>query len=166
MGRRASAPPGAHDQAARAAHASYGSIIVLAVLVAESDTAIDAAEAIASVIGAATVTAMAEFYAGYIGGTIRSHRHPSAAERSVELRNVAFGFLLAVAPVLFLILAAFDVLSLSSAFDAAIWTGVAVLGAQAFVANRIAGFTMIGSVAAGIGFTLLGSALVLLKVVV
>jgi hypothetical protein len=149
----------------RAAHAIYGSIVVLAVIVAERDTSIEAGEVIASVIGVAVVTALAELYADYVGGMIRAGRHPDAAERKEALKNVAIGFLTAIVPGIYFVLAAADVMRLDVAFDAAVWTGVGVLGAYAFVANRLAGFSMSRSLAIGFGFTLLGASLVMLKVV-
>ena len=138
---------------------------MLAVIVAEQDTAIDAHEVIASVVGVAVVTALAELYADYIGGTIRASRHPTATERDLAFKNVAVGFLTAIVPVVYFVLAALDVMRLEVAFDAAVWTGVGVLGAYAFVANRLAGLSMERSLLIGIGFTSLGAALVALKVV-
>jgi hypothetical protein len=149
----------------RAAHAIYGSIIVLAVIIAENDTAVSAGEAIGSVIGAASVTALAQLYADYIGATIRSHRHPTEPEQRATIGNVLAGFATAVLPVGFLILAAVGAMDLDVAFDCAVWTGVAVLGAFALVANRLAGFSIGRSVLVGTGFTLLGAFLVLLKTV-
>jgi hypothetical protein len=136
---------------------------VLAVLVAEQDTSIEASEVIGSVVGVAVVTALAELYADYIGGTIRAGRHPTEAERGVALRNIAAGFLTAILPVVYFILAEAEVMELDSAFDAAIWTGVGVLGLYAVVANRLAGFSLWRSLLVGTGFTLLGASLVALK---
>lgn len=147
----------------RAAHAIYGSIIVLAVIVAEEGTGISAAAAIASVVAAALVTALAEIYANYIGATIRARRHPSAAERHVVERNVLIGFATAILPVSFFILAEAGVIALDTAFDIAIWSGVGILGAHAAVANRLAGFSIPRSLLLGAAFTLLGAALVGLK---
>ena len=157
--------PGDEHRGERAAHAIYGSIIVLAVLVAEEDTAIESGEVIASVVGAATVTALAELYADYIGGTVRAARHPTSAERGAALRNVVAGFLAAIVPVIPFVLSAAGAMRLETAFDAAIWTGVGVLGAYAVVANRLAGFTIARSLLTGIGFTALGASLVLLKAI-
>lgn len=147
----------------RAAHAIYGSIIVLAVIVAEEGTGITAGAAIASIVAAALITALAEIYADYIGATIRARRHPSAAERHVVERNVLIGFATAILPVSFFILAEAGVMALDTAFDVAIWSGVGILGAHAAVANRLAGFSIPRSLLLGVAFTLLGAALVGLK---
>ena len=134
-------------------------------IVAERDTSIHAGEVIASVIGVAVVTALAELYADYIGGTIRAGRHPTAGERDIAFKNVAIGFLTAILPVAYFVLAALDAMSLDTAFDAAVWTGVGVLGGYALVANVLAGFSLKRSVMIGLGFTALGAALVVLKTI-
>ncbi len=138
---------------------------MLAVIVAEQDTSIEAGEAIASVLGVAVVTALAELYADYIGGTIRAGRHPTATERDIAFKNVAMGFLTAIIPIVYFVLAAVDVMRLDTAFDFAIWTGVGVLGAYALVANLLAGFSVRRSVLVGLCFTACGAALVALKVI-
>lgn len=153
------------ERGERAAHAIYALIIVLAVMVAEADTDISAREAIGSVIGAAVVTAMAELYADYIGATIGGRRHLTKSERSFEVRNIIAGFLTALLPVAYFILAAAGAMELETAFDAAIWTGVGLLGAYAVVANHLAGLGVGRSLLIGAGFTALGASLVLLKVI-
>jgi hypothetical protein len=163
--REPGAAAGAH-RGERAAHAIYGSIIVLAVIVAEQDTSIDGSEVIASVIGVAVVTAMAELYADYIGGTIRAARHPTSAERGIAIKNVIAGFLTAIVPAAYFVLSEAGAMSLDAAFDAAIWTGVAVIGAYAVIANRLAGFSLARSLLVGIGFAALGASLVALKAIV
>ncbi len=149
----------------RAAHAIYGSIIVLALIVVEDGSSVKAGEMIAEVISAALITALAELYADYIGATIRARRHPTEAERRLYLGDIAIGFLTALIPVVYFVLAALDAIKLDVAFDAAIWTGVGIIGVYAMVANRLAGFTLARSVLVGLGFTLLGASLVALKAV-
>lgn len=153
------------ERGERAAHAIYGLIIVLAVLIAEADTDITTREAIGSVVGAAVVTAMAELYADYVGATIGARRHLTKGERRLEVRNITAGFLTALLPVTFFVLSAAGAIDLESAFDVAIWTGVALLGGYAVVANRLAGIPLGRSLLIGAGFTALGASLVLLKVV-
>ncbi|HKJ35857.1 MAG TPA: hypothetical protein VKA36_04750 [Solirubrobacterales bacterium] len=165
MGRRQHREEDEH-RGERAAHAIYGSIIVLAVIVAEQDSGVTAWQATASVVGAAVVTALAEVYANYIGATIRARRHPSSAERRLIERNVMIGFGTAISPIAFFILADLDAMSLETAFDVAIWSGVGILGAHAAVANRLAGFGRGRSLLLGAAFALLGAALVGLKAAV
>ncbi len=149
----------------RAEHAIYGTIIVLALIVAEDEASVTVEVAIATVLGAALVTALAELYSDYIGAVIRERRHQTREERRDSAQNIAIGFLMASFPVAFFLLAAADVIGLQSAFDAAEWTGVAVFGFYAVIANRSAGFPLGRSLLVGLGFTVLGAALVMLKVV-
>lgn len=149
----------------RAEHAIYGTIIVLALIVAEDEASVSVGVAIATVLGAAVATALAELYSDYIGAVIRDRRHRTREEWHDAAANVAAGFLMASLPVSFFVLAALDAIELQAAFDAAEWTGVGVLGSYAVIANRQAGFSVTRSLLVGLGFTLLGTALVLLKVV-
>ena len=64
---------------------------------------------------------------------------------------------------IFFVLAEAGAMRLEVAFDAAVWTGVGVLGAYAVVANLLAGFSVARSLLIGLGFTLLGASLVALK---
>jgi hypothetical protein len=111
------------------------------------------------------VTALAELYSDYIGAVIRDRRHPTREEWLESAQNIAIGFLMASLPVTFFLLSAVDAIDLQTAFDAAEWTGVAVFGFYAVLANRSAGFSIGRSLLVGLGFTVLGAALVLLKVV-
>jgi hypothetical protein len=149
--------------AERARHAVYGSVIVLAVIVALDGTGVRAREVLASVLGAAIATVLAELYADHLAATIRRARQPSTSERVERVRDAGYGLLAAVLPGTFFLLAALDVLELSNAFTAAIWTGVGVVGFYAFVANRIAGSGIVRSLAVGVAFAALGTVLVLIK---
>jgi hypothetical protein len=152
------------DRGRRAEHAIYGSIIVLAVIVAEDNTSVSVAVAIGTVLGAAIVTSLAHIYSDYIGEVIRVGRHPTRREWRTSVRNAAVGFAMAILPAGFFLLAAFDAISLDKAFDIAKWVGVGVLGAYALLANLRAGFSLRRSIAIGLLFTLLGFLLVELKV--
>jgi hypothetical protein len=149
----------------RAEHAIYGTIIVLALIVAEDEASVTVGVAIATVLGAALATALAELYSNYIGAVIRDRRHQTREEWRESAQDIAAGFLMAILPVAFFVLAALDVVELRTAFDAAEWTGVAVLGSYAVLANRWAGFSVGRSLLVGVGFTAMGAALVLLKVI-
>jgi uncharacterized membrane protein YbhN (UPF0104 family) len=70
-----------HHLAQRVSHASYGSIVVLAVILALEGRTDDPWEVLASVLGAAVATALAEIYADYLGATIRRHRRLTREER-------------------------------------------------------------------------------------
>jgi VIT1/CCC1 family predicted Fe2+/Mn2+ transporter len=149
--------------AERARHAVYGSVIVLAVIVALDGTAARTREVIASVIAAAIATVVAETYADYLAETISVGRRPTRRENAEALRNAWAGLLAAILPVVFFVLTGLGLMALDTAFRAAIWTGVAVVGFYAVVANRVSGLSIARSVAAGTAFTALGALLVLVK---
>ena len=149
----------------RAEHAIYGSIIVLAVIVAEDTASVTMRVAVATVVGAALVTSLAHVYADYIGELIRAGHHPSRAEWQADLKNAAFGFAVSILPAAVLFLSALDSITLDAAFDIAEWLGVAVIGAYSFGANMLAGLPLARSLLIGFGFTLLGAGLVALKIV-
>lgn len=152
------------NRARRAEHGIYGSIVVLAVVVADDAAAVSTRVAVATVIGAAIATSLAHVYADYIGELIRARRHPTRSELGEAIRNAAAGFGLAILPVLVLVLAATGAISLDVAFDVAEWVGVAVLGLYAVVANRRAGLPLWRSILIGLGFAAIGAGLVALKV--
>jgi hypothetical protein len=152
--------------AATARHAVYGSVIVLAVVIALDDTSVRPGEAIASVVGAALATVLAEVYADYLAGMIEAGRAPTRPELREAFRNATAGLLAAILPVVFFILAAFGVMETTTAFNFAVWTGVGVVGLYAFFANRVGGMSVTRSLVAGFGFTVLGTLLVLLKALV
>lgn len=154
------------QRAERAAHTIYGSIIVLAVLVAEEGTAVSPGEAIASALAAALVTALAEIYANYVGATMRARRHLTSRERLLIGRTVAVGFAIAIVPVAFLIPAATGTIDPETALEVAIWTGVGIVGVHAAIASRLAGSSVARSALLGLGFAALGTLLVALKALV
>ncbi len=115
--------------AARARHAVYGSVIVLAVVIALEGTDVRPRAVVESVLAAAIATVLAEVYADHLAGMIREARVPTAVERVETAKNAAAGLLAAVLPVLFFVLAWIGIMGLDAAFTAAIWTGVGVVGA-------------------------------------
>ena len=152
------------NRARRAEHGIYGSIVVLAVVVADDAAAVGTRVAVATVLGAAIATSLVHVYADYIGELIRAGRHPTRSELAAAIRNAGVGFALAILPVLVLVLAATGVIPLDTAFDVAEWVGVGVLGLYAVVANRRAGLPLWQSVLIGLGFAAIGAGLVALKV--
>lgn len=133
--------PGAvrFSTAARASHAVYGSIIVLAVVTGLDEVSASAREAFVAVLGAAIAVALAEMYADMIGTTIRERRPPKRAEVHEFAIDMCFGFSAACFPAVFFLLARVGVMKLSSAFTLAEWGGVAVLWLYVLAASRAAG---------------------------
>src|SRR5262249_62238547 len=91
--------------AARATHAVYGSIIVLAVVTGLDEVSASPREAFFGVLGAAIAVALSEMYADMIGSTIRERRMPHRAEYREVRVGMAFGVGAAIFPAILLLLA-------------------------------------------------------------
>src|SRR5215471_14638446 len=87
--------------AARAGHAVYGSLIVLAVVTGLDEVSASAREAFFAVLGAAIAVALSEMYADMIEATIRNKRSPDRAEYREFAVDTAFGFGAALVPSVF-----------------------------------------------------------------
>jgi len=128
--------------AARATHAVYGSIIVLAVVTGLDEASASAREAFWGTIGAAIAVVLAEIYADMIGTTIRERRPPNRAEWQEFVVDVCFGFTAACFPAFFFLLAVVGLMELRHAFTIAEWAGLVVLWLYVLAAARAAGLGM------------------------
>jgi hypothetical protein len=149
--------------AARAAHAVYGSIIVLAVVTGLDEVSASSREAFFGVLGAAIAVALSEMYADMIGATIRERKAPTRAEYREFVVDMAFGFGAAMFPALFFVLAWLGVMKMSTAFTIAEWLGVGILFGYALVATRAANLRLSHTLVWTVGLTLCGVGLVELK---
>jgi len=149
--------------AARASHAVYGSIIVLAVITGLDEASATPRESLVTIVGLAVAVALSQIYADAIGSTFRAAR-PLKREEWLEVSaNVVFGFAAALVPAIFFVLAAVGVLSLGHAFSIAEWTGVAVIWVYVFAATRAAGLRLFQSLAWSVALTACGVGIVELK---
>jgi hypothetical protein len=149
--------------AARAGHAVYGSIIVLAVVTGLDEVSASAREAFFGVLGAAIAVALSEMYADMIGATIREQRAPNRVEYREFGVDMAFGFGAAIFPAFFFLLAWLEVMKLGRAFTVAEWSGVGILFGYTLVAARAANLKLSHSLLWAVGLTVCGIALVELK---
>ena len=149
--------------AARATHAVYGSIVVLAVVTGLDEASATSREALVAVVGAALAVALGEVYADVIGTTIRERRPPSRGEWEELGVDVAFGFGAAVAPAFFFVLSATGAIGLGDAFTVAEWSGVAVLWIYVFAAARAARLGLASALVWALGLTVCGIGIVELK---
>ena len=141
----------------------YGSIVGLAIVLAlQEHPPADAAIA-ATLVGTAIAVALAEVYSDVLGTEIERRRSVTRDDvRHIAGRAEATAVGVAF-PAVFFVLAAADVLGTQSAFNAAKWSGVALVSAYAFAATRLAGASMPRSSARAVAFAVLGVALVTLK---
>jgi len=148
---------------ARATHAVYGSMIVLAVISGLDDASATAREAFVTIIGLAIAVGLSQVYADVIGATFREKRSLLPAEWLEISANVAFGFGAALLPAVFFALADLGVISLRNAFVVAEWTGVAVIWFYVFTAGRAARLTLARALAWSVALTACGVGIVELK---
>ncbi|HEX3455366.1 MAG TPA: hypothetical protein VHS03_12125 [Gaiellaceae bacterium] len=148
---------------ARATHAVYGSMIVLAVISGLDEASATAREAFVTIIGLAIAVGLSQVYADVIGSTFREGRSLLPAEWLEISANVAFGFGAALVPAIFFALADVGVMSLRHAFVVAEWTGVAVIWFYVFTAARAAQLTLVRAFAWSAALTVCGVGIVELK---
>jgi len=149
--------------AARAEHAVYGSIVVLAVVTGLDEVSASPREAFFGVFGAAIAVALSEMYADMLGATIRERRAPNLGEYREFAVDMGFGFGAALFPAVFFLLAWLEVMKLGHAFTVAEWSGVGILFGYALVAARAANLKLSHSLLWAAGLTIFGIGLVELK---
>lgn len=155
-----------HVTEGHAGNVVYGSIVVLALVLVLDHEHASARTAIVSIAGAVIVVAVAEAYAEVLQVMITGHRELRASDRVDIAAGIAVHGVAAIMPIVFFVLAAFDVMELETAYTTARWFGVAVLGLYAFGAYRAAGMTVARSLVAGGVLTLIGIVLVALKSII
>jgi hypothetical protein len=153
-----------HLEAQAVTHAIYQSVLVLAIVFSLERHPPADGTLLAYVIGGAIAVGLADLYAGVIGRMIRE-RQP-ATRRAVQSDAVAIlqGIAVAVAlPIVFFSLHRLGLVAVQRAFDLTEWTELILIGLYAFVANRLAGFSVRHSLLLGGATTLIGLLLVGLK---
>jgi hypothetical protein len=144
----------------------YGSVIGLALVVALDAHPPSAGQAAATILGGALAVGLAEMYSEVVGEEART-REPTRIGR---IRSAALGAV-AVAfgagfPALFVVLAAFGAGDVHLAFTLAKWTGAALICAYGYVAGRLSGSTIGGSIVHAAAVGAIGVALIGLKALV
>ena len=143
----------------------YGAIIGLAFVVALQAHPPDDGVMAALMVGTALAVALAEMYSEVLGEETRQQRRPTRE----ELRHMAVdGLAVAIGvgfPVVFFVLAAFDVLKTDTAFTLAKWSGVALIAFYGYWAARLSGASRLAAVAQALAVCLVGVLLIGLKAV-
>lgn len=153
----------AHLESEQTTHGIYGTIVVLAVIVALEGHPPSGQAILASVLGAVVAVILAEIYADYIGTMIREHHRPERAEWRRIVVNTLGNLIATALPIFLLTLGVAGVIRLEAGFTAAKWAGAAVIAAYAFIANRLSGLSLGRSILASAAFGLIGLGLVLFK---
>jgi hypothetical protein len=141
----------------------YGAIIGLA-LVAALEAHPPAAGAVAgTLVGTAVAVGLAELYSEAVGTETRTRRRISAAQIKTiagDVAAVAFG---AAFPAVFFVLAAAGAMETQTAFTAAKWSGLGLIGLYGFCAARLAGAGIPGAVLHAVAVGAIGGMLIALK---
>jgi hypothetical protein len=156
----------AHLTSRDVARVIYGAVIGLALVVALEAHPPTAGEAAAAVLGAAAAVGFAEIYSELLATETRSRRVPGAPQVRAVVTDAAAVVFGAAFPAIFFVLAALDVIGLSTAFTLSKWTGLGLLCAYGFAAGRMSGSGVGGAVLHAAAVGAIGGVLILLKALV
>lgn len=144
----------------------YGAIIGMALIVVLEDHPPPAATDIGLLLATALAVGLAELYSDIVGTETRT-RHRVSREHLHRILDdvvaVAFGIAF---PAIFFVFALFGWIELETAFKAAKWTGLALIGFYGFCAARLAGARVAGALLQGLAVGAIGAVLIAFKAVV
>jgi len=122
-----------------AARSIYGSIVVLALLLALENHPPPPLQAAGVVAGTVLAVLAAEAYAEILGAELSLGRRETREERRARFHELAAMTVSAEAPVAILLLAAAGILDEETAFRLARWSTLALLLVGGYLARRLAG---------------------------
>jgi hypothetical protein len=155
----------AHLGSRQVARVVYGSIIGLALVVVIESHPPATGVVIGWLFGTAVAVAAAELYSEVIGVETRERHKVTRAEVVTMLDDagaVAFGVGF---PIVFFLLAWLGLITTTTAFDIAKWSGLALIGFYGYWAARFSGAPVTRSLLQGAVVALIGAALIALKAV-
>lgn len=133
-----------------AARSIYGSILVLALLLALENHPPPPLQAAGVVAGTVLAVLAAEAYAENLGAELALGRRGTREERRARFRELAAMTVAAEAPVAVLLLAAIGVLDQETAFRLARWSTLSLLLLGGYLARRLAGTSRLSAAWAGL----------------
>jgi hypothetical protein len=154
---------GQHSEGHYAARSVYGSILVLALLLALQKHPPSPYNAALLVAGTLFAVLAAETYADLLGLEIDQGRPPTPEERRDKFRELGVMTVAAEGPVVVFVLAGLDVIDDDLAFRLAVWVTIGVLFLTGFLARWFAGRSLLSSLASGCVIGGIGVALAVLK---
>jgi hypothetical protein len=152
-----------HLDARHVGRVIYGAIIGLALVVALEEYPPSAGVMAATLAATAVAVALAELYSDFVGTEVRTRRRVGGEQvrsMSHEAAAVAFGVAF---PAVFFVLAALGATETATAFTAAKWSGLGLIGLYGFGAARLAGVGLAGSVLHAVIVGSVGGMLIALK---
>jgi hypothetical protein len=144
----------------------YGSIIGLALVLVLEHHPTSTRESLSALLSTALAVALAELYAEIIGAETRTRRRVTRAEVGPFLSDAAAVGFGAAAPAIFVVLAAIGVLDLDTALTIAKWTGLGLIGVYGYVADRLAGGSVVSAVLHALAVMAIGGLLIAIKALV
>ena len=141
----------------------YGAIIGLALVVALEEHPPSAGVVAATLAATAAAVALAELYSDVVGTEARTRRLVDPGHiRNISHEAVAVAFGVGF-PAVFFVLAALGAMETPTAFTAAKWSGLGLIGLYGFCAARLAGVGLPGSVLHAVVVGSVGGMLIALK---
>jgi hypothetical protein len=119
-----------------------------------------------SLLATAVAVGLAELYSEIVGTETRARRRvrrEELAEMADDVLAVGFGVAF---PAVFFVLAAFDAISVDTAFAIARWSGLGLIGFYGYAAGRLAGQRRTACLIQGAAVAAVAGALILIKAVI
>lgn len=153
----------AHLSSRRVGKVVYGSIIGLALIVALDGHPPGPGVMVVWLLGTALAVGLAEVYSEVVGTETSTRRQVDRLQlRGMAVDASAVGFGVAF-PAVFFLLSALGVLAVDTAFSAAKWTGLGLIGFYGYWAARFGGSSPARAALEGVAVALVGAGLILLK---
>jgi hypothetical protein len=155
-----------HLGSPRVARVTYGAIIGEALIVVLQGHPPSALVVAGTLLSTALAVALAELYSEVIGHQTRTRSHVARhhlRHLGGEMAAVAFGVAF---PCVFFLAAAAGVIELDTAFHAAKWSGIFLIGFYGFCAARLAGDRMLSAVLQALAVMAIGAVLIAFKALV
>jgi hypothetical protein len=157
----------AHLGSRQVSRVVYGAIIGLALVVALEDHPPTAGAMVGTLLGTALVVGLAEIYSEILGAETRNRRlriqHEEMTAEVDEVVAVAFGIAF---PALFFALAAAGAMEVDTAFQAAKWSGLGLIGFYGLCAARLGGAGWLTSLLHAVAVGVIGGLIIGLKALV
>ena len=156
----------AHLGSRQVSRVIYGSIIGLALIVVLEAHPPGLAATIVSLVATAVAVALAELYSEVVGTETRQRQRVTREQLTEFLDDIAAVAFGVAFPAVFFVVAALDLISESSAFTLAKWSGLGLIGGYGFFAARLAGAGTARALLHGLFVGFVGAALIAVKALV